>query len=93
LDDFSSLALTVDPLGLPPLSRTVSAVIAIVDSVVIQEPTNVVTLDAIKWNNVSEDSINKVLIYVNGFLAKDGYFRQRNNFIFDSVQYLVKHLL
>jgi hypothetical protein len=57
---------------------------AIVDSVVIQEPTNVVTLDAIKWNNVSEDSINKVLIYVNGFLAKDGYFRQRNNFIFDS---------
>jgi hypothetical protein len=57
---------------------------AIVDSIVIQEPTNVVTLDAIKWNNVSDDLINKVLIYINGFLVKDGYFRQRNNFIFDT---------
>jgi hypothetical protein len=35
LDDFSSLALTVDPLGLPPLSRTVSVVVAIFDSVVV----------------------------------------------------------
>ena len=58
---------------------------AIVDSVVIQEPTNVVTLDAIKWNNVSNDLIKKTLVYINGFLSKDGYFRQRNNFIFDSV--------
>ena len=57
---------------------------AIIDSTIVEEPTNIVTIDAIKWNNTPDSSIYKVLVYVNGFLRKDGYTRQRNNFVFDT---------
>ena len=53
----------------------------IIDSVVINEQTNEITLTTVDWNQI-DFSTDKVNFYLNGSLLTDSYTRNRNTFSF-----------
>jgi hypothetical protein len=58
---------------------------AIIDSVIITQPTNIVVINPINWVKISEEQIFKILLYVNGKLYQDPITRDNNNFIFNEI--------
>lgn len=54
----------------------------IIDSVSIDSETNTILSRTIYWDKISEDSIKKIVVFVNGYQIRDEYSRQGNIFTF-----------
>ena len=54
----------------------------IIDSVISNGSSEIIT-DIIDWENVSEDQIKKLIVYVNGTKFSGQYTRNKNTFIFE----------
>jgi len=55
----------------------------IIYSTTVSLGSDFVELDPVQWNSLEEDSVKKILIYVNGKLYTDPYERINNRFFFD----------
>ncbi len=56
----------------------------IIDTVVIDEETNVIISSAIDWENVPDSKLRKIVFYVNGIKSKKTFVREVNKFTFSA---------
>ena len=55
----------------------------IIYSAVVQNESNTIALDPVKWADVNESDIKKILLYVNGEIYKGAVTRTNNKFSFE----------
>ncbi len=65
----------------------------VIDSAVITESTNSVSLDPIDWSSVSVDTAIEMNFYVNGIKLNDTWTRVKNTFTFDNTTFSVSDVV
>ena len=65
----------------------------LIDSVIIKEPTNTLTLTIIDWNEIASDSDYEIRFYLNGAIFKSPYTRDFNKFIFSEKTFAVNDII
>lgn len=65
----------------------------LIDSLVISESTNTITLTTIDWNEIESDSDYEIRFYVNGLIYKGPYTRDFNKFIFSEKTFAVNDII
>ena len=65
----------------------------LIDSVIITEPTNTLTLTIIDWNEIASDSDYEIRFYLNGGIFKSPYTRDFNKFIFSEKTFEVNDII
>ena len=65
----------------------------LIDSVIISEPTNTITLTIINWDEIALDSDYEIRFYLNGGIFKSPYTRDFNKFIFSEKTFEVDDII
>jgi len=65
----------------------------LIDSVIITEPTNTLTLTIIDWKEIASDSDYEIRFYLNGGIFKSPYTRDFNKFIFSEKTFEVNDIV
>jgi hypothetical protein len=65
----------------------------LIDSIIISEPTNTITLTIINWDEIALDSDYEIRFYLNGGIFKSPYTRDFNKFIFSEKTFEVDDIV